>query len=507
VTAADQPDAQRLAVATADGTVTLWDPAGRAAPAYPVHTGKITAAAGTGGGVVAGGYDGSVMRWDAWQRRTTWSVAAHRGPVTALCHLPGPDGDLVASAGADQTLRIWDARTGALRFSWRNPSGTVEVLAGLTLRGVAVLVSADADGTVRLWDPATGRQRGALPGRSARVRDLCPVAVGGRVLLASVGDAAVRLWDPEAHDRRETGSVRSGQVTAVTPVWKGSRQMVASGLGDGQVELRHLSTGMVAGSLTGHGRPVTGLSTVAAAGEVMLASSSAGDSVRMWTLGESRRWPWRSAPAGWSSVVAAVYLNWQVYLACAGEAGTIRLFDPQSGRERRRRHLPWRRPDGHTGAIGALCAVPGRAGARLASAGHDGAVRIWDLETGRTEVVFDGHKGRVRTVCGFSAGGLDLMASAGDDQLIRIWDAATGTAHLSLAGHTGRITAVCPVTAGGRLLLASAGTDRTARLWNPVTGGLELTVPVHHEATSCTASADYLIIGLTAGTLALSLNV
>jgi hypothetical protein len=30
---------------------------------------------------------------------------------------------------------------------------------------------------------------------------------------------------------------------------------------------------------------------------------------------------------------------------------------------------------------------------------------------------------------------------------------------------------------------------------------------VHHEATSCTASADRLIVGLTAGTLAIGLDV
>lgn len=508
LTPADRPGAQLLGVASTDGTLTLWDPVGQTAPVYPMHSGKITRAAAAGGDVVAGGEDGSVLRWDARQRRTVWSVAAHRGPVTALSRLPGPAGDLVATAGADQTIRLWDARTGAPRSFWRHASGTVEALAVLLLHGTVVLVSADSDGTVRLWDPATGHPRGTLPSRSARVRDLCGVQTAGRVLLASVGDAAVRLWDPEAHDRRAAGSVRSGQVTAVAPIWQGSREMVASGLGDGLIELRHVSTGLSAGTLTGHGRPITGLSTVFAGGEVMLASSSGGETVRLWTLSTSRRWSRKAPPDGWSSVVAAVFLHRQVYLACAGEAGTVRLFDPYSGKERRRRRFrPWRRPDGHTGPIGALCALNRHGGAWLASAGHDATVRVWDLRTGRTEAVFDGHKGRVRALCGFTLRGRELIASAGDDQIVRVWDAATGVAHLSLTGHTGRITAVCPVTAGGRLLLASAGHDRTARLWNPVSGTLELTVPVHHEATSCTASADRLIVGLTAGTLALRLDV
>jgi WD40 repeat protein len=91
--------------------------------------------------------------------------------------------------------------------------------------------------------------------------------------------------------------------------------------------------------------------------------------------------------------------------------------------------------------------------------------------------------------------------------VIRIWDTGTGEQQVTLHGHTGRVTAVCPVSTGGHMLLASTSIDGTARLWNPATGALELTVPVHHEATACAATSDCLIIGLTAGTLAISLNL
>jgi WD40 repeat protein len=202
-----------------------------------------------------------------------------------------------------------------------------------------------------------------------------------------------------------------------------------------------------------------------------------------------------------------VFVHRQVFLACAGERGTVRLWDPYTGRERRRRGFDrWRRP-AHTAGISALCAIPSRSRTRIASAGHDGTVRIWNLDTGRQEMAFADHKGRVRAACAFVLRGQELIASAGDDQIIRIWDTSTGTQHLALQGHTSRVTGLCTITGQNQLLLASTSNDGTARVWNPATGALELTIPVHHEATACTATSDCLIIGSTAGTLAINLNV
>jgi hypothetical protein len=61
------------------------------------------------------------------------------------------------------------------------------------------------------------------------------------------------------------------------------------------------------------------------------------------------------------------------------------------------------------------------------------------------------------------------------------------------------------VSVGGRDLLASASHDRTVRLWDPATGAA-LTVPVHHHALACAATAGLLAIGLDAGLLVLDVR-
>jgi WD40 repeat protein len=62
-----------------------------------------------------------------------------------------------------------------------------------------------------------------------------------------------------------------------------------------------------------------------------------------------------------------------------------------------------------------------RDGRLLASAGRDGTVRLWDPESGRQQARLTGHTGTVATVA-FSPDGR-LLASACSDGTIRLWDA------------------------------------------------------------------------------------
>jgi WD40 repeat protein len=56
-----------------------------------------------------------------------------------------------------------------------------------------------------------------------------------------------------------------------------------------------------------------------------------------------------------------------------------------------------------------------------------------------------------------------LLASAGDDGAVRLWDAATGVPVRTLTGHSGCVLAVA--FSPDEALLASAGDDGAVRLW------------------------------------------
>lgn len=101
-------------------------------------------------------------------------------------------------------------------------------------------------------------------------------------------------------------------------------------------------------------------------------------------------------------------------------------------------------------------------GTRVAGAGDDGRIRLWDTRSGRELAVLVGHTGWVRRLVFLPDG--RRLASAGLDRRLRLWDLHGGAELASFSGHTDGLTD-CAVSADGRLV-ASAALDGSLRLWN-----------------------------------------
>jgi tetratricopeptide (TPR) repeat protein len=143
-------------------------------------------------------------------------------------------------------------------------------------------------------------------------------------------------------------------------------------------------------------------------------------------------------------------------LASAGGDGLVKVWD-RAGRLLRT--LGGRGNPAYT-----VCWSPD--GRRLASGGFDGLIRLWDAESGRALGVLSGHLNAVRKV-DWSPDGRRL-ASGGDDQTVKVWDAETGQETATLRGHDDTVWYVRWSPDG--LRLASGGEDRTLRLWDATPG-------------------------------------
>ncbi|MFF3326495.1 WD40 repeat domain-containing protein [Streptomyces sp. NPDC002889] len=263
-----------------------------------------------------------------------------------------------------------------------------------------LLASASDDKTARIWDLATGTTRHVLTGHASGAYVVRFTADGH--LLASTDWNTVRLWD-----------VTNGRCVRV---------------------LDHAAArGVRSAAFSPDGR--------------QLATTDG--RVLIWDL-HSDRPPTSLTPAtgeGWS----VAYSRDGLYLAAVSATNAV-IWDSKTHERLREMSRP--------GQLGPLAFDP--SGTLLATACAR-KTWTWDVASGEKRTEFVGiHRDDVIDLV-FSPDG-QRLATAGWDSQVGLWDAATGTALGRLTGHTKPVVSVEYSPGGG--LLATAGWDDVTRVWN-----------------------------------------
>jgi WD40 repeat protein len=158
-------------------------------------------------------------------------------------------------------------------------------------------------------------------------------------------------------------------------------------------------------------------------------------------------------------------------LASAGADNTIRLWDPDTGQQIGAPLTVPADPDNPARYAGGMSSVAfSPDGHRLASAGDDRAIRLWNADSGQqigpSLMGSTRYNIRVSSVA-FSPDG-HRLASGGDDG-IRFWDPDTGQP-LGPPSNNGGVVSLAFSPDGHRLASGGDINDKTARLWDVDTG-------------------------------------
>jgi WD40 repeat protein/serine/threonine protein kinase len=450
------PDGKHLATAGPWNVLKLWDAeSGQEVHTFGGHTQAVVCVAFSPDGkyLVSAGIDRTAKVWDLEQRKELVTYSGHAGEVHALAF--SPDSKRVASGSHDQTVRIWDAATGQDVGLYRGHAGRVN---GVAFSPDGQRLASASSGDVKVWHATRGQEAIRLPAPQIPWR--VAFSPDSRRLAAALGTpdlrGELRVWEPSTG--REVLLIPAHRITACDVAFSPDGRLLASAGHEQVVKLWDATTGQAIRTLRGHQAVVHGVAF--SPDGRLLASRDLRQTVRVWEVGtgrevlttaggvESRPCSLAFSPEG--SLLAFECGRGDVLLYSVVTREAVQVL---RGRQSQLTRLAFSREG------------------RLASAGVDQTVKVWDLATGQELCTLRGHTASVTDVA-FSPDSRRI-ATASHDDTVRIWNVDSGQELLTLHGHRQAVESVAFSPNGH--WLASAGRDGTVRLWDatPLEGPVE----------------------------------
>ncbi len=432
----------------------------------------------------------AVLRQGLYAHRWGAIWAREEGPIAAFAW--SADGRRLVTAERAEAVRVWEAQSGEELLSLSEIPEQIAVLA--VNRDGTHLALFDWAGGAQIWDTASSTPVPLVgPPEVVYAAAFSP---DGRY-LATAHDAAPKLWDVATG--KPVATLWSATGPSYSVVFRPDGAQLATAGDDGTIRLwdtTSLDEGLVTefDTFPGLGVPINAVAF--SPDGRRLASASDDRAVHLWlegSLEETFLHAGEVMDVGFSrdgnyfvtvtleGVVRAWYLyhpyeilRFELRREPRDEVPDIDYsLAARGGRLARATDDGFETTElifedvatltGHESSVRAVSFDP--EGRRLATAGADRTVRIWDGISAELLKTLKGHQGPVNAVA-FSSDGT-LLASASDDRTAHVWDLSSGELLRTLSDHEGYVTSVI-FDADGHVV--TAGFDETVRVWDAASG-------------------------------------
>ncbi len=273
------PDGTRIASASSDNTVQVWNAAdGSHLYTYHGHSDVVNGVAWSLDSmrIASGSNDNTVQVWNAADGSHVFTYRGHFNYVNVVAW--SPDGTRIASGSWDTTVQVWNAADGSHLYTYRGHINAVRALAWSP--GSTRIASAGYDNTVQVWNAADGSNVFTYHGHSDILYGVAWSPDGTRIASANV-DSTVQVWNAADGSNVFTYRGHSSVVEAVA--WSRDSTHIASASLDKTVQVWNAANGRNAYTYHGHSDIVNAVAW--SPDSMRIASASSDKTVQVWQPG------------------------------------------------------------------------------------------------------------------------------------------------------------------------------------------------------------------------------
>jgi WD40 repeat protein len=345
------PDGQKIATASEDGTVKIWNQKGENIQTLKGHQGAVYSVSFSPDGqkIATASEDKTAKIWNL-QGETLVTYTDHKESVYSISF--SPDGQKILTTSRDKTARLWNLAGKTLQI-FQGHKRSIDS-ASFSPDGQKV-ATASRDGTIKIWD-LSGKILLSLGKENIDAFYSVNFSPDGQKIAGAAGDKTAKIWDLQGN----LITTLSGHQDFVNSVnFSPDSKFIVTASSDGTAKIWELQ-GQEITTLRGHQESV--FSAVFSNNNQQLITTSSDQTAKIWQ--------WKNLSQVNPDHISVGINSQGNIIAIANKDGTINLLD-QQGKKIQDLTTKMR-------SIYSLAFNPDSS--QIAITGRSGKVEIWNLK-------------------------------------------------------------------------------------------------------------------------------